>query len=965
VVGVLEHRVMPFDVPIATYRMQLSARFDFDAAADLVPYLKALGISHLYASPFLKARPGSAHGYDVVDHNALDPQLGGEEGFARLSQALAAADLGLILDFVPNHAGIGGADNAWWLDVLEWGAASHHAASFDIDWHAPMNPGRVLVPILGRPYGEALEAGEIALKFDAAEGSFSAWYYQHRLPIRPDLYPRLIRTIVAAAGAQQTPAGHRLLDLAARHCPRTRKEAGTLKLALASTNDMARIIARGLEAYRAKAGDPARVRAFHHLLERQHYRVAHWRVATQEINYRRFFDVNDLAGLRVEDRGTFAAVHRLVARLIGERRLHGIRIDHIDGLADPIEYCRSLQGLIAGANETPCYVAVEKILGDGEVMPKLAGVAGTTGYEWLNLIARLLVDARGLTTLERYRRQIPGADAAFSETLLESKRTVLEALFTSEFETLVRLLARIAAGHWQSRDFTRAALEQALRRYLLHFPFYRTYVGPHGASPADRAIIARALNTAKAHRPGFDRIFDFLQAALTLDLIAPQCSGYSRRRVREFVQKVQQLTGPLTAKSLEDTACYRHLRLLALNEVGADPAGTALEIGDFHRRMAVRAKEMPLGMTATATHDTKRGEDARARLLALSELADEWVDQVKGWDEASDQFVDRTTGRPAPSPGHRYLLHQALLGAWPLQGPDASFVERMQAYAIKAARESKLETSWLDPDETYERALTAFVGKILDPRKSPAFLESFGAFARRVALLGALNGLAQLSIKATIPGIPDFYQGSEYWDLSLVDPDNRRPVDFGSRRTTLAKIAGEPDWPTLRASWEDGNIKLALTSRLLALRNAFAPLFRNGDYAPVRVEGEHRDHVIAFSRCLEGQAVIVAVGRHFSRFTNGGREWPRAQGWHATLVPDGFGSMRDLLGSARPRPDREIPVADLFANVPAAVLGAVPVSGAASRHDKEQRVRTDRRNRGSHRTANAVVRTAVPAGRSR
>jgi len=961
---------MPPDIPIATYRVQLSARFDFNAAADLVPYLKALGISHLYASPFLKARPGSAHGYDVVDHNALDPQLGGEEAFTRLSRALAAANLGLILDFVPNHAGIGGADNAWWLDVLEWGAASAHAASFDIDWHAPMNPGRVLVPILGRPYGEALEAGEIALKFDAAEGSFSAWYYQHRLPIRPDLYPQLIRTIVAAAGAQLTEAeaGHRLLDLAARHCPRTREEAAALKRALASAEDTAQIIARGLEAYRPNAGDPARVRTFHHLLERQHYRVAYWRVATREINYRRFFDVNDLAGLRIEDRGTFAAVHRLVARLIGEGRLHGIRIDHIDGLADPIEYCRSLQGLIAGArgaSETPCYVAVEKILGYGEVMPKLAGVAGTTGYEWLNLIARLLVVARGLTTLERHRRHIPGSGAAFPKILLESKRTVLEALFAAEFETLVRLLARIAAGHWQSRDFTRAALEQALRLYLLHFPFYRAYVDPHGASPADRATIARAIDAARAQRPDFDRVFDFLQAALTLDLIAPQRSGYSRRRVREFVQKAQQLTGPLMAKSLEDTACYRHLRLLALNEVGGDPTGTALEIEDFHRRMAVRAEETPLGMTATATHDTKRGEDARARLLALSELADEWVEQVKGWDEAGDQFVDRTTTRPAPSPGHRYLLHQALLGAWPLQGPDASFVERIQAYAIKAARESKLETSWLDPDETYERALTAFVAKILDPRKSRAFLESFGTFARRVALLGALNGLAQLAIKATIPGIPDFYQGTEYWDLSLVDPDNRRPVDFESRRAALAKIATEPDWPTLQASWEDGNIKLALTSRLLALRNAFAPPFRNGDYAPVRVEGEHRDHVVAFSRCHEGQAIIVAVGRHFSRFTNGGREWPRAQGWRATLVPDGFGSIRDLLGSARPRLDREISVADLFANVPAAVLGAEPVSGAASRHDKEQRIRTGRRNRDNRRAASAAVSNAVPADRSR
>jgi (1->4)-alpha-D-glucan 1-alpha-D-glucosylmutase len=919
---------MPPDVPIATYRLQLSAHFGFDAAAELVPYLKALGISHLYASPFLKARPGSQHGYDIVDHNALNPELGGEAAFARLSEALTRADLGMILDFVPNHVGIGGADNPWWLDVLEWGIRSPHAASFDIDWEAPSNRGRVLVPILGRPYGDVLDAGDIVLKFSRTAGSFSAWYHQHRLPIRPDLYPQLIRAIVAAAGAEQTAAGERLLELAAGHGGHTREEAAALKQALAGASEAADLIERGLEAYRPNAGDPARVRALHRLLERQHYRVAHWRVASDEINYRRFFDINDLAGLRVEDPGTFAAVHRLVSRLIAEGRLHGLRLDHIDGLADPIEYCRALRHLIArarGTAEPPFYVIVEKILGEGEPMPDLAGVAGTTGYEWLNVIARVLADARGLKTLEGYRRQIPGNAADFSEILLESKRVVLETLFASEFEILVRLLARIAAGHWQSRDFTRAALEQALRLYLLHFPVYRTYVGREGASPIDRATIARALGPARSSEPGSGPIFDFLQAALTLDLITPRRSGYSQRRVRELASKVQQLTGPLMAKSLEDTACYRYLRLIAFNEVGGDPAAPALSTAQFHRRTTARASHAPYGMTATATHDTKRGEDARARLLALSELADEWVEQVTAWSEANGRFVDCATGNPLPSPSHQYLLYQALLGAWPLKGPDASLVERMQAYAVKAARESKLETSWLDPDEGYERGLKAFVGEILDPGRSAAFLESFQAFARRVALLGALNGLAQLTIKATMPGVPDFYQGAEFWDLSLVDPDNRRPVDFAARRVALAALAAEPDWHSLQTCWEDGRIKLALTRRLLALRNAYPSLFREGDYAPVRVEGEHRDHVLAFARCRGTEAVIVAIGRHFCGFTDGGRDWPRAASWRACLVPSGFGSITDLLVPARSLPDDQISVSDLFATLPLAVLHAMPV----------------------------------------
>jgi len=942
--GVLEPRVMPPDVPTATYRLQLSAGFGFDAAADLVPYLTALGVSHLYASPFLKARAGSAHGYDIVDHDALNPELGGEAAFARLSQALARADLGLILDFVPNHVGIGGADNAWWLDVLEWGIDSPHAASFDIDWDAPSSRGRILLPILGRPYGEALEGGEIVLKYAASEGSFSAWYHQHRLPIRPDLYPRLIRTLVAAAGAEQTAAGQRLLEIAAGHRVRTREDAAALKRAVAGSPEAVDLIERGLEAYRPKAGGSAGVRALHRLLERQHYRVAHWRLAASEINYRRFFDINDLAGLRVEDPGTFAAVHHLLSRLLGEGRLHGVRIDHIDGLSDPIEYCRSLQSLITkarGAAEPPLYVVVEKILGDGEPMPELAGVAGTTGYEWLNVIAHLLVDARGLETLERYRRQVPGNDADFPEILLESRRIVLETLFAAEFDMLVRRLARIAGGHWHSRDFTRAALEQALRLYLLHFPVYRTYVGPDRVSPVDRATIARAIGQARARGPGSEPVFDFLQAALTLDLIAPERSGYSRTRVREFATKVQQLTGPLMAKSLEDTACYRYLRLLAFNEVGGYPAAPALSIAEFHRRMAARASDAPFGMTATATHDTKRGEDARARLLALSELAEEWVEQVHAWGDANRRFVDRATGRPAPSPGHQYLLYQALLGAWPPAGPDASFVERMRAYAVKAARESKLETSWIDPDEAYERGLTAFVGGILDPKRSAAFLESFHALARRVALLGALNGLAQLTIKATIPGVPDFYQGTEFWDLSLVDPDNRRPVDFASRRTALAALAAEPDWQALQAGWEDGRIKLALTNRLLALRNALAPLFRNGDYAPVRVEGEHRDHVLAFARCRGREAVIVAVGRQFCRFTHDGREWPQAASWRASLVPSGFGSIKDLLVPGRSFAGNEISVADLFAPMPLAVLHAVPASHMAS-HCRQEAIRSGR-----------------------
>jgi (1->4)-alpha-D-glucan 1-alpha-D-glucosylmutase len=912
---------MPPAVPVATYRLQFSPTFGFDAAASVVPYLQALGISHLYASPFLKSRPGSTHGYDVIDHNALNPELGGEAAFARLSTALAEADIGLILDFVPNHVGVGGADNAWWLDVLEWGRRSLFAASFEIDWTAPSSRGRVLLPILERPYGEALEQGEIAIRFAANDGNFSAWYHRHRLPIRPELYPQVLRTIVAAADAQDGIAGRRLLELAARRT-RSREDAAALKRALAQVEGGAPVIECGLVAYRPSTGARA-LRALHRLLERQHYRLAHWRVANREGNYRRFFDINDLAGLRIEHPDTFAAAHHLVKRLIAEGRLHGLRLDHIDGLREPMLYCRLLERLVTdarGTTEPPFYVIAEKILGEGESMPDFPGVAGTTGYEWLNLISRLLVDERGLATLERCRAQIAGEVAGFAEILARSKHTVLVSLFASELDRLARLLARIAAGHWQSRDYTVHDLKDALQRFVLHFPFYRTYVTAEGPSTLDRAAIDRAIADAIADGAGPAGILEFLRSVLTLDLIASKRSGYSQTRVQEFALQVQQLTAPVMAKAMEDTACYRYLRLLALNDVGGDPAATGLSIDEFHERMIARAQRSPHGMTATATHDTKRGEDARARVLALSELADEWTAQAQAWSK--ENVAEDAEHRCIPSLSDRYLIYQALVGAWPLTGPDATFVERMQAYAVKAAREAKVATSWLDRDEAYEAALTAFIRRILDPDRSAAFIASFDAFTRRAALIGALNGLVQLAVKATMPGVPDFYQGTEFWDLTLVDPDNRRPVDFHARQAVLAAVSSAPDWQTLKHSWHDGAIKLALTRRLLAVRGTFAPLFRDGSYQPLRVTGAHRDHVLAFARSYESAAVIVAVGRHLGQLTSGGREWPHADAWRAAIVTDGLGSLRDLLAPGRTFRGDEISVADLFTILPVALLHA-------------------------------------------
>jgi (1->4)-alpha-D-glucan 1-alpha-D-glucosylmutase len=921
---------MPTDIPLATYRIQFTSAFGFDAAASYIPYLRELGISHLYASPFLKARPGSAHGYDIVDHGCLNPEFGGEAAFARLSDALAASDLGLILDFVPNHMGVGGADNAWWLDVLEWGQRSPYASSFDIDWETLpyRHEGGVLLPILGRPYGDALEQGEIVLKYDPGEGSFSAWYFEHRLPIRPHRYSEILRTVVTAAHAADKPAGRGLLELAARYPdPRepSREEAPAFKAAIAAVRGGADIIARGLVAYRPQPDDRVRVLALHRLLERQHYRVAFWRVAGSEINYRRFFDVNDLAGIRVEDPRTFDATHHLVGRLIAERRLHGLRIDHIDGLQDPAQYCRRLQRLIRekhAPRARPFYVVVEKILSDGEAMPKFSGVLGTTGYEWLNVITRVLVGGRGLGMLDEVRKSLTGNVRGFDEILMRAKRRVLENLLSSEFTVLTRLLGRIAAGHWSTRDYTIDRLRAALELFVLHFPVYRTYVTSAGPSAADRATINRTLATARAHWFGSDvSILDFLQDALTLDLIGGNRAGYSAPRVRRFALKVQQFTGPMMAKSLEDTAFYRYSRLLALNEVGGDPAAAALQVAEFHQRMAGRVKAFPHGMTATATHDTKRGEDARTRIMALSEIPEDWRNAVTAWHALNERHIDRARGERAPSAGHEYLIYQALVGAWPLEGAGDGLSERLQAYAIKAAREGKVETSWLNPDKAYEADLAAFVDAILDRARAPEFIAAFEVVIRRVALIGALNSLSQLALKAMVPGVPDIYQGTEFWDLSLVDPDNRRPVDFDARARALAAREAT-DWRMLAEQWGDGRIKLALTRRLLALRAQFVAVFQQGTYVPIEVRGTHRDHVIAFARRRDRDAIIVALGRHMAPLSGGGAHWPRGTEWDAALVTTGLQVVSDGLVPDRKFSAGELSVAALFADIPVAVLRA-------------------------------------------
>ncbi len=914
---------MPTAIPIATYRLQLSADFDFDAAAAVVPYLKALGITHLYASPFTRARKGSAHGYDVTDHTQFNDELGGEAGFERLSAALRQHDLGLILDFVPNHVGVHFADNPWWLDMLEWGPASPHAASFDIDWEQlPYRArGGVLLPIIGSSYGKALESGEIELRYDAEEGSFSAWYFEHRLPIAPERYSEILRMIVKETAAEDTAPGKAILALASKHRgPRhpSRKEAPAFKSELKAIAGAADIIARGLDAYRAGADRPAPTLALHHLLERQHYKLGHWRLASSDINYRRFFDVNTLAGLRVEDAGTFEAVHRLVKRLIAEGKLQGLRLDHIDGLRDPVQYFQRLRRLVReahGGRGRPFYVVIEKILGEQERLTPFAGVHGTTGYEWMNVITHVLTDGRGLEPLDEVWRQISNRSPKLEPILREAKRRVLETLLTSEFTVLVRLLARIASGHYSTRDYSADSLRQAFELYVLHFPVYRTYLTSSGPSAHDRELISRTIERARADWfAADDGIFDFLRDTLTMDLLEPGRPPHSAPRVRRFALKVQQFTGPMMAKSLEDTTFYRYHRLLALNEVGGDPAARPLSADQFHAMMQSRAKDWPLGMTATATHDTKRGEDARARIMALAEIPGEWTGAVARWKLLNAAHISVDGDLRAPSATFEYMLYQALLGAW--QPEDAAFPVRMCEFALKAAREGKEETSWLNPHAAYETGVKRFIERILDPSLSGEFLNSLQQLAQRLSLLGALNSLSQTTLKTMMPGVPDFYQGTELWDFSLVDPDNRRPVDFAERAGRLAELQN-PDWERLTESWPSGHLKQAWTRHLLKMRTELASVFTGGDYEPLEVTGPQRDHFIAFARRRGRDAAIIVVTRWFAPLTDGGRHWPRAETYDAALNVGGYA----VEGFADADAAR-LRVSDVLTHLPVAALKA-------------------------------------------
>lgn len=886
-------------IPLSTYRLQFNRDFTFNQARAIVPYLSALGISHLYASPYLKARPGSRHGYDIIDHNTLNPEIGTYQEFERLCTALAEHGMGQVLDVVPNHMGVQGGDNAWWLDVLENGQASAHAGFFDIDW-APTKAelhGKVLLPVLSNRYGAVLDNAELQLRFAAERGEFVIYYYEHHFPVDPAEYPHILAYRMDALTArlgQDNPLlmEYQSLVTAFRNLPprdeglperqlERRRDKEVHKRHLASLvercSDIAWFLEENLRSFNGTAGESSSFDQLHHLIEAQAYRLAFWRVAADEINYRRFFDINDLAGLRMENDEVFDATHQLLLRLVQEGKLDGLRLDHPDGLYDPEAYFCKLVEQCRRAGHAP-YLVVEKILAVREDLRSSWPVHGTTGYEFTNLLNRLFVATSAAKRMERLYNGFIGEHVNFDDLLYRSKQLIMKTALAGELNVLANLLSKIAEADRQTCDYTLNGLRTALAEIVACFPVYRGYISAREVVAEDRRNVEQAAAAAKRRSTAADTsIFDFLRDVLTLAAADGKAPAY-HEQVLAFAMKFQQFTSPVMAKGLEDTSAYIYHRLLSLNEVGGDPRQFGVTRTAFHRANQARAADWPHAMLTTSTHDTKRSEDVRARLNVLSELPAAWRLALRHWSHANRSLKHTVDGMLVPTPNDEYFIYQTLLGIWPPGEPDANemarFGVRLAEYLVKAVREAKVHTSWINPNTAYEDAVVAFADALLNAPAGSAFLTDFLPFQRRIARLGMFNSLSQTLIKLTVPGVPDIYQGCELWDFSLVDPDNRRPVDFGQRRAmldALQTLAAQPPQQrragvsALCSTLEDGQAKLLIVRSALALRQRWPEVFQQGKYLPLAVKGEQAVHLCAYARIAGGRTVITVAPRYFAR----------------------------------------------------------------------------------------------------
>lgn len=918
----LQSRVLGARRPLATYRVQFTPLFTFADAAHLIPYLAALGVSDCYVSPYFQACSGSSHGYDVIDHNALNLELGGEAAYQTFIQELQRHDMGQLLDIVPNHMGIAKSQNPWWADVLENGPSSLYAACFDIDWMPVKDElaNKVLLPILGDQYGRVLENQELTLRYE--EGAFLLLYYDHRLPIAPRpaaaILLHRLGDLERQLGAEQpdllefrsiiTALGHLPLrsETARDKIIERSREKEIIKKRLATlTHTNPTILAfveENVRFFNGVKGNPRSFDFLDALLADQAYRLAYWRVAAEEINYRRFFDINELAAIRTEDPVVFTATHQLVLRLLAEGKVTGLRIDHVDGLYDPVGYLRRLQHAAALAlqqgvypetpsmlsrtdqlavqsqidaaplsEELPCYVVVEKILSAGETLPEHWPIHGSTGYDFLAALNGLFVVQENEKALTDLYGRFTQTHIDFLDLVYESKKIIMQMSLSSEINVLGHHLNRLSERDRHARDFTLNSLTHAIREVIACFPVYRTYVDGDGVTERDQTIIETAVRRAKRRNPATDStVFNYLRDILSLRY--PDSTDEAGRDAQyAFVLKFQQCTGPVMAKGVEDTAFYRYHRLVSLNEVGGTPEQFGVSLADFHQHNQQRQQRWPSALLATSTHDTKRSEDVRARISVLSELPREWRTVVGRWSRQYRKRKTMVDGHPAPDRNDEYLFYQTALGAWPLTPPladDYAIVkQRIVDYMGKAAKEAKIHTSWINPNQAYDQALREFVSRVLDD-----FLgrDDFQRFCTKIAHYGLYNSLSQTLLKLTAPGVPDIYQGTELWDFSLVDPDNRRPVDYQHRRQVLQALqeriaaAGSDLRAFVRElldTREDGRVKLYVTHRALSYRREHPDLFLHGEYLPVSTSGPLERHICAFARRYGNRAVLVVAPR--------------------------------------------------------------------------------------------------------
>ena len=951
------------NVPIATYRLQFNTNFRFRDAIGILDYLRELGISHIYASPVFTSRHGSGHGYDVTDPTKIDPDLGGDEGFAEFQTAVEERGMRLLLDIVPNHMAAS-SENPWWMDVLEYGPDSSFASYFDINWRTPSRilENKLLLPFLAKPFGEVLDAGEFEIQYD--DGRFFLRYQEQTFPIAPGSYAEILRFrerdlhktvqpdtpaeqewqgIGAAAEAIASDKGSSAQAASAR---RTKAEhlRERLRQLVSTSPEIADFLKQTLETVHGTRGDPQSFGGLERILSSQNYRLAFWQTASDSINYRRFFSITDLVGVRVEDPAVFDATHEAIIRVGARPSVAGFRIDHIDGLRDPRGYLNRLrerQSRNAPSTDA-LYIVVEKILGRGELLPADWPIEGTTGYDYLNYANRLLIDGEQAGRVIEFYSQWTGSQADFDDLLYQKKRLVMRTLLGVEMRTLGRELTELASDDRYARELRAAELTEALVETTACLPIYRTYVQGLEETEATQAILGGAIRSACERRPALPaECFDFVSDVLLLKSL-PQVRADQRERRLAFVGRWQQFTGSIMAKGFEDTALYVYFPLSSLNDVGGDPRAFNASVPAFHEYILERQNKWPYSMNATTTHDTKRSEDARARIAVLSEIPDEWEKAVQEWSSLNEKYRTQLDAVSVPDHNEEYLFYQTLIGTLPLRTDGrANLVKRVQDYLLKAVREAKVHTRWSEPNVLHERALCEFIAAVLDCQNNGEFCARFEQFQNRTALYGMINGLGQVLLKIACPGVPDVYQGAELWDFHLVDPDNRDPVDFAKRTAMLNDLrsASNADCACraqeLLEKWRDSRVKMHVLARALAIRLERPELFLDGDYRPLEASGKHQQRIIAFARTRGRDWAIAIVPRCIASVGAPVSGPDAREFWRDTCLALPEDAPKEWVNviAGRNSPaisssGQHILLADAFANFPLALL--VPANAAPS-----------------------------------